>query len=155
MILGIGTDIVEIARINSVWTRYTQRFLNRIFTSYEQEYCLKRKDPALHFAGRFAAKEAIAKALGTGFSQGLGWLDIEIHNDARGKPTVIFSPAAACLFKHPQFLISISHCHQYATAFAVWMQSQMQSYQPLPSENLILKSKKTKSNFMNQCVLKY
>lgn len=120
MILGIGNDIVEVARIKAVFSRYPRRFLDRIFTSYEQDYCLKRKEPALHLAGRFAAKEAIVKALGTGFSQGLSWLDIEIRNDLQGKPAVFFSLFAKELFGDLKLHISISHCHQYATAFAIW-----------------------------------
>lgn len=120
MILGIGNDIVEVARIKAVLKRYPQRFLQRILTPYEQEYCLKYKDPALHLAGRFAAKEAVVKALGTGFSQGLSWLDIEIRNDAKGKPAAFFSSFAKELFGDLNLHISISHCHQYATAFAIW-----------------------------------
>lgn len=120
MILGIGNDIVEVARIKAVLTRYPQRFLNRVFSSYEQGYCLRRKDPALHLAGRFAAKEAIVKALGTGFSQGLGWLDIEIRNDSKGKPAAFLSPFARELLDDPLLHVSMSHCHQYATAFAIW-----------------------------------
>lgn len=120
MILGIGNDIVEIARVRAICSRYPERFLHRIFTPYEQEYCLKRKEPALHFAGRFAAKEAIVKALGTGFSQGLTWQDIEIKNDIKGKPLVFFSPFAKGLFGDLTCHVTISHCHHYATAFAVW-----------------------------------
>jgi holo-[acyl-carrier protein] synthase len=122
MILGIGNDIVEIERITSLIIRYPQRFLDRVFTSYEQEYCLKKKKPALHFAARFAAKESIVKALGTGFSQGLGWLDFEIRNDSLGKPTVLLSAFAKELLGNPALLISISHCDQYATAFAICSQ---------------------------------
>ncbi len=120
MILGIGNDIVEIDRIKAILTRYPQRFLNRIFTPHEQDYCLKRKEPALHLAARFAAKEAVVKALGTGFSQGLSWLDIEVRNDSKGKPIVFFSSLAKELFGDLTLHISISHCHQYATAFAIW-----------------------------------
>ena len=120
MILGIGNDIVEVARIEAILKRYPQRFLDRVFTPEEQSYCLKRKMPALHLAGRFAAKEAIVKALGTGFSQGLSWLDIEIKNDPRGKPTAFFSSFAKELFGNLTLHISISHCHHYATAMAIW-----------------------------------
>jgi len=120
MILGIGNDIVEIDRIRSVIARYPQRFINRLFTLCEQEYCLQRKDPALHFAGRFAAKEAVVKALGTGFTQNISWLDIEIRHDSKGKPGVFFSRSAASLLGDPTLCVSISHCHQYATAVAIW-----------------------------------
>lgn len=119
MILGIGNDIVEIARIKANLDRYQDRFLNRVFTSHEQDYCLNRKVPALHLAGRFAAKEAVVKALGTGFSQGLTWTDIEIHNESNGKPFVKCSPKLNEMFNSPLIHISISHCHDYATAMAI------------------------------------
>lgn len=120
MILGIGNDIIEVTRIRAILKRYPQKFLNRVFTSSEQEYCLKHKEPALHLAGRFAAKEAVVKALGTGFIQGLTWLDIEILPDAKGKPCVVISDTLDGLFSQPILHVSISHCHQYATAFAIW-----------------------------------
>lgn len=121
MILGLGNDIVEIARIKSIMGRYSKRFLDRIFTPREQEYCLKRKEPALHFAGRFAAKEAVVKAIGTGFSQGLTWQDFEILPNSLGKPDVFLSTSAAELLGSPSLLVSISHCDQYATAIALWV----------------------------------
>jgi holo-[acyl-carrier protein] synthase len=121
MILGIGTDIIEISRIKANIERYQERFLDRIFTESEQTYCLSRKEPSLHFAGRFAAKEAVSKALGTGFSEGLNWLDIEVYLDEKGKPHIRPSPNLNSLFSSPVFDISISHCHTYAIAFAIWM----------------------------------
>lgn len=120
MILGIGNDIVEVARIKSVLARFPQKFIDRVYTPSEQEYCLKRKEPALHLAGRFAAKEAVVKALGTGFTPSLSWLDIEIRHDAKGKPGVFFSSSAASLLGDPMLFVSISHCHAYATAIAIW-----------------------------------
>lgn len=123
MILGVGNDIVEVARIRAILTRYPERFLQRVYTTYEQEIALKRKDPALHLSGRFAAKEAIVKALGTGFSQGLTWVDIEIRNDERGKPFAYLSQYAKELFGDLALHISISHCHEYATAVAIWTSS--------------------------------
>ena len=123
MILGLGNDIVEIERIKLIMARYPGRFLNRIFTPKEQAYCSKRKEPALHFAGRFAAKEAVVKALGTGFSQGLRWQDFEILPNALGKPDVFLSPAAADLLGRPSLLVSISHSDHYATAVALWIRN--------------------------------
>lgn len=120
MILGIGNDIIEVSRIKNILNRYSKRFLSRVFTPLEQVYCLKRKDPALHLSGRFAAKEAIVKAFGIGFSQGLSWLDIEIRNDEKGKPSPFFSDFAKDLLEDPKVFISISHCHTYATAIAIW-----------------------------------
>lgn len=116
---GVGTDIIEVGRIEKVIRRFDARFLDRIFSLQEQNYCLKYRDAARHFAGRFAAKEAVVKALGTGFSGEVGWLDIEIINDPSGKPSVRLSQQVQKLFHSPHVLISISHCHEYATAFAV------------------------------------
>lgn len=123
MILGIGNDIIEIARIKAIMARHPDRFLKLAFTSQEQEYCLKRKEPALHFAGRFAAKEAIVKALGTGFSKGVNLTDFEIHPNAEGKPEVILSPLASEIFGNPSLMVSISHCKAYATAVAIWVKN--------------------------------
>lgn len=123
MILGVGNDIVEVLRIKTVLHRYPEKFLHRIFTPYEQAYCLKKKEPALHLAGRFAAKEAVVKALGTGFRQGISWLDIEVSQDSLGKPCVVFSPFMNELFNHPLICLSISHCDHYATAVAIWKEN--------------------------------
>src|SRR5438477_181350 len=78
MIKGLGNDIIEIKRVREAIRRHGIHFLNRLFTQREQDYCYKYKDPDPHFAGRFAAKEAIAKALGTGFGAHLSWVDLEI-----------------------------------------------------------------------------
>ena len=78
MILGVGTDLIEIARIAESIRRYGERFLRRIFTPREIEYCQRKKNAAESFAARFAAKEAGAKALGTGISRGVGWLELEV-----------------------------------------------------------------------------
>lgn len=120
MFLGIGNDIIEVDRIRKVLQRHPDRFLKRIFTPIEQAYCLKHKDPALHLSGRFAAKEAISKALGTGFNEGITWLDIEIRNDSKGKPEVHFSDLILDRFNHPEVILSISHCRKYATAVAIY-----------------------------------
>jgi holo-[acyl-carrier protein] synthase len=83
-IIGLGTDLTEIPRIVSTIERYGTRFLRRIFTEGEIEYCTRRRKPAIHFAGRFASKEAAMKALGTGHSQGVLWRDVEVIR--RGGP---------------------------------------------------------------------
>lgn len=121
MVRGLGNDIIEIARIRASISRHKDHFLNRVFTPSEQQYCLKHADPAPFFAGRFAAKEAIVKALGTGFSDGLSWLDIEIKNDPSGKPEVFLSAAANLRFGNPTLLVTISHCKEYASAVALWL----------------------------------
>jgi len=119
MFQGLGNDIIEIERIAKAIERYGQKFLDRLFTPREQEYCLKHSDSNRHFAGRFAAKEAIAKALGTGFSASLSWLDIEIANDPSGKPHVRLSERSRRLHHNPVLHLSISHCKNYATAVAL------------------------------------
>lgn len=119
MIIKVGNDIIEIARIKKAWQRHGERFLNKIFTPKEQEYCLSKKGfPERHIAGRFAAKEALSKTLGTGIGL-ISWLDFEILNNAQGKPIVTVSDRILALDRHAQFDLSISHCHEYATAVAV------------------------------------
>lgn len=119
MILGIGNDIIEIERIHGVIERHGERFLNRTFTSKEQEYCQKHSKSSARFAGRFAAKEAIVKALGTGFNDSITFLDIEIVNNIVGKPEVVISPTLRELIGNSTIHISISHSDNYATAFAI------------------------------------
>ena len=94
--------------------------MNRLFTRREQDYCYKFKDPAPHFAGRFAAKEAIVKALGTGFGSQVSWHDIEVLNDELGKPVVTISDGLKQRFNNPPLLVSISHTATLAIAVAVW-----------------------------------
>jgi holo-[acyl-carrier protein] synthase len=120
MIKGLGTDIIEIDRMGQSIERHGHHLLNRLFTIREQDYCFKYKNPIPHFAGRFAAKEAIVKALGTGFGAQVVWHDIEILNEEKGKPEVLLSPFLVESFKDPLLLVSISHCEKYATAVAIW-----------------------------------
>jgi len=120
MIRGLGNDIIEVDRIKKNIERYGLRFLDRVFTLREQRYCTSRKEPALHFAGRFAAKEAVVKAFGSGFSDGISWLDIEILNDFKGKPHAVLSTTLLDTFEEPTILVTISHCHAYAIATAIW-----------------------------------
>ena len=115
---GIGIDIVEISRIRAGLERHRSHFLDKIFTPQEQAYCLRYQDPVPHYAGRFCAKEAIAKALGTGFQEGLSLLDIEICHTVEGKPYCRFSERVEERLRTLQVLISISHCKEYATAVA-------------------------------------
>lgn len=96
MIVGTGIDITEIDRIERSIARYGQRFLDRVYTPGEQAYCLRKKrNAAESFAARFAAKEAGAKALGTGISHGVNWLEIEVGREPAGRPTLFFHGRAA------------------------------------------------------------
>lgn len=123
MIRGIGSDIIEVDRIQAAMNRHGERFLQRIFSAEEIRYCSSHQDAARHFAGRFAAKEAIVKALGTGFRQGVTWQDIEILNDRLGKPEVILTARLLELCGNAPIMVTISHCKQYATATAIWVAS--------------------------------
>lgn len=121
MIKGIGCDIIEIERIRSNIDRFGNKFLDKILTSEEKNYCLTHRDPAPSVAGRFSGKEAVVKALGVGFGEKLSFHDIEIINDAKGKPFVRLSSSAMKHFDQPQLQISISHCKSHSTAFVIWV----------------------------------
>ena len=121
-IVGIGTDIVECLRIGRMVEQHGELFLNRVYTEREVRYCQGRKRAVEHFAGRWAAKEAILKCLGSGWRKGLCWTDIEVRNDPSGKPVVLLCGAAkesAQQLRITDILLSISHCRAYATAHAV------------------------------------
>jgi holo-[acyl-carrier protein] synthase len=95
MIVGSGIDLVEIERIRHSVDRYGERFLNRVYTEAEQAYCLRKRNAAESLAARFAAKEAGAKALGTGISRGVNWLEIEVLREPGGRPSLKFHGRAA------------------------------------------------------------
>ena len=90
MLVGTGIDLVEIPRIQRSMERYGDRFLDRVFTSREKTYCLRKRKAAESFAARFAAKEAAAKALGTGIGYGVTWREIEVTREAGGRPGLQF-----------------------------------------------------------------
>ncbi len=121
MILGIGIDLIETARIQDSLERFSDRFLQRIFLPGEIKYCEQMKFPAPHFAARFAAKEASSKAFGTGIGRSLGWQDIEVCNKESGEPYLVFHGKGAQLAKERSVggsLISLTH-HQSAAAAVV------------------------------------
>lgn len=99
MILGIGSDLVDIRRIERMISRFGGRFINRCFTEAEQEFCERRAARAAAYARRFAAKEACAKALGTGFAHGVFWRDIDIATRPGGQPTIRLTGGAAARLK--------------------------------------------------------
>ena len=120
-LFGIGTDITETSRIGKMVEKHGEIFLDRVYTRREQEYCGIRKTSVQHYAGRWAAKEAILKAMGTGWSKGIQWTDIEVLNKPGGAPYVELHGQAQQFCDEnsiAEILISISHCQQYATAFA-------------------------------------
>ncbi len=118
-ILGLGNDIIEIARIARAIERHQEHFLRRLFTEQEISKARKHKDMAFHIAGRFAGKEAASKALGVGFGADLAWQDIEILNDDRGKPYIQLSSQACHRFQNPHLFISISHSKTVASAVVI------------------------------------
>jgi len=121
-IVGIGTDIIECLRIAKMIERHGELFLTRVYTPHEIEYCTARKAATQHYAGRFAAKEAVLKALGTGWTRGIQWRDIEVRNEMGGRPKIAIGGAARELCEKlgiEQVLITISHCRTHATAYAV------------------------------------
>ncbi len=121
-ILGIGTDIVECLRIAQMIERHGELFINRVYTPREIQYCQHRKAATQHFAGRWAAKEAVLKAVGTGWRRGISWRDVEIRNLSSGRPVVSLRGGVREVVEElgiGQVLISISHCRSHATAYAV------------------------------------
>lgn len=118
-IKGVGTDIIEIDRIKEAIARHGNRFLDRLFTEKEIAYCQRYKDPIPHFAGRFAAKEAVLKAFGTGLNREMTWKEIEILNDKQGKPEVQLSVRLQGVLSIDHIFLSISHCDAYATSTAI------------------------------------
>lgn len=120
-VVGIGTDIVECARIADMIAKHEGTFITKVFTGDEITYCDPRKSSVQHYAGRWAAKEAILKAIGTGWSKGIKWTDIEVLNHMGGKPFVRLGGEAVgvCADRGiDDILITISHCRLFATAFA-------------------------------------
>jgi len=122
MILGVGIDIIEVARIQASFEKFGERFVKRILHPDEIAYCLMHKSPAPFIAVRFAAKEAISKAFGTGIGAQLGWHDMEVRRKESGEPYVILHGGGQKLLElrgGRAVLISLSHTQNYASAVAV------------------------------------
>lgn len=114
MVTGVGADIIEVTRIRDSLERHPS-FRSRVLTSGEQEICFSGGDPAERVAGRFAAKEAVAKALG----RSLRWLDVEVLSDGEGAPVVHLANGAESAAAGRRVMVSISHCRTHAVAYAV------------------------------------
>ena len=124
MIIGLGADIVEVDRIAKMIIDHGDHFLERVFTPGEIAHCQPRREPAPHYAGRWAAKEAVMKVLGTGFTNEVGWAEIEIKVKPSGQPYIELhgiTRATAERMGIQQILITISHTSHYATATAIGM----------------------------------
>ncbi len=131
-VIGIGTDIIECVRIAKMIEKHGELFLNRVYTRNEIAYCSCRKSANQHYAGRWAAKEAVLKALGTGWSRGIQWTDIEVVNEIGGRPRIELDGQAKVIGQQlgiHSILISISHCRSYAIAYATAIGAQPTRHQ--------------------------
>ena len=130
-VLGIGTDITECLRIAQMIERHGELFVERVYTPAEIEYCRARTMATQHFAGRWAAKEAVLKALGTGWRRGISWRDVEVTNGASGRPQALLRGGAGEMAEKMGIrciLVSISHCRSHATAYAVALDETPSSF---------------------------
>lgn len=121
-VFGIGVDVVEVDRIGALLERFDERFAEKVFTEAESSYCESQRDPRPHFAARFAAKEAVAKAFGTGIGKDLNWTDMEITRDPLGAPSLTLSGAGQAFAEANRITevkISLSHAKLYAAANAL------------------------------------
>lgn len=121
-ILGIGTDIVECLRIAQMIERHGELFITRVYTDSEIRYCRARKAATQHYAGHWAAKEAVLKALGTGLRSGISWRDVEISHTRQGGPTVMLRGGAQEVLERAgirRVHVTISHCRCHAVAYAI------------------------------------
>jgi len=122
VIVGLGIDIVELARIREMLDRHGDRFYRRILSESEEAYCRSQADPVPHVGGRWAAKEAAVKAFGTGFSDGIGWKDVEVWRETSGLPRLRFHGRAAELVRDRGITVahvSLAHDRSVATAVVV------------------------------------
>ncbi len=122
MVLGVGIDIQSIARLEQAVARGGKKFLARTFTPAEIRYCRRQKNPAQHFCGRFCAKEAFFKALGTGWAKGLSWTEVEIVRRDSGAPRLQLSGrtrAWAARARVKKIWLSLSHSREYAAATVI------------------------------------
>jgi len=119
MLTGLGVDIIEVVRIKKAMDRWGERFIKRVFTPEEKLYSMRKAFPEQSLAARFAAKEAVMKAIGTGLSGGIAWTDVEIVNNPSGKPEVKLRRKITHLIGEKKVKISLSHTREFAVAFAV------------------------------------
>jgi holo-[acyl-carrier protein] synthase len=122
-IRGTGVDIVENKRIRKMITKWGDKFIDRVFLKKEQAYCKAKAEPSMHYAARFAVKEAVSKAFGTGMGKHISWLDIEVVNDPKtGAPSVVLNGKAKKLAKRlsvSNVIVSLSHTKEYSLAQAL------------------------------------
>jgi holo-[acyl-carrier protein] synthase len=122
MIVGIGIDLVEVSRIETIWKKYGHRFVARILLPDEISYCESHRNPPAFIAARFAAKEAVSKAFGTGIGQSIGWHDIEVRHKESGEPYVVLHGKGQELFvgrKANVLHLSLTHTATNSAAVAI------------------------------------
>jgi len=123
MIVGLGVDLAEVSRVRAAIERRGEAFLHRVFTEREIAYCEPHRDKFERYAGRFAAKEAAMKALGTGWTHGVRWVDIEVARLASGKPTLALHGATLAIAEHlgaKNITVSITHSGDWAFAQVIF-----------------------------------
>jgi holo-[acyl-carrier protein] synthase len=123
VIVGLGIDIAEVARVKAAIERHGETFLRRLYTAKEQEYCERFKNKYERYAGRFAAKEAAMKALGTGWSRGVRWVDVEVTREKGGRPTIKLAGEAAHIADRlnvKNIVVSITHTADQAFAQVIF-----------------------------------
>jgi len=118
-VISVGVDICSIKRMREIEEKYKTRFLQKIFTPHEIDYCEKKLNKHPSYAARFAAKEALLKAIGTGLRNGLNWKDIEINNNDMGKPFFVFYGLTEEIISNRGVHVSISHTDKDAIAFVI------------------------------------
>lgn len=126
VLLGLGADLIEVARIRSVVLRHGDRFIERILTDEERAYCAGMAHPHKHIAARFAAKEAVSKCFSTGIGSELGWKSISVYHGARHEPLVRLDERGQALLAHvggTRVLLTLSHTENYAMAVAAIVRS--------------------------------
>lgn len=119
MIESVGIDIIEVHRIREAIERWGERFLQRVFTPWEINYCQNKQFPEQSFAARFAVKEAVLKAIGTGLNRGIKWTSVEVVNTEMGQPTVRLGEAILKIIGKNRIIVSMSHTKEHALASAI------------------------------------
>jgi len=119
MIQGIGVDVVDVERMKSILAEQGKTFIDRVFTETEVAYCEAKQNPEQHFAARFAAKEAVSKAMQTGWSGIFRWKDVEVVNEPSGAPKILLYNAVARSLEKSTVHLSLSHTENTVVAFAV------------------------------------
>ncbi len=127
MVVGLGTDLIEVERVRASLERFGERFLGRVFTERERSYCAAKRHPEQSLAARFAAKEAGAKALGTGISRGVGWQDFEVWRQPGQPPRLLLHGRAEELgsaLRIAHSSLSLTHTDHYAMAIVIFETEQ-------------------------------